>query len=864
MTDRSFPKRRKNRNYSLLALIVGCVCLLIVIGGILLSPVAIYSRANSAMNRGEYSHALTLFERIPGYRDTAQKTQTIRDLLSGQPASLSLTQTEITLIPGQQASLTPVLQPDSAASAALTWESDTPLVATVENGTVTAHASGFARITVRTQNNLTAQCTVTVPVLPTGLDMPPSLALDIGQSHTLTVAFSPSDTVVRTLTWESSVPSVASVTDGVVTAHQAGTAEIIATAVGGAQTRCTVTVNPRVQSLSLPEHVYLVPGVQSVLTVTFTPADVTDKTLTWESSDPSVATVTDGTVTAHTLGTTVITATAQGGAQARCTVEVTAPATEIDIEENVILCPGQSYQFPVTFTPSSVQIQNVTWESSDPHIASFENGVLTAWLPGIVTVTATAFGGAQASGTVTVNDFPLGISAPETLFLLPGVTHRMEIRFLPENYPYQAFTLTSEDPTIVQTHGETLTALRPGKTRVIATAYGAAGVACEVTVGDYITDLEINRAITLNPGQRFLPTVHTTPEGGDARSLTWESSDEQVVSYENGALVAHMPGTATVTATAPGGVWAQCTVTVRPEPVEIRLPQAVSLYPEEAYVLLSDVLPHEADSILRWESSDETVFTVEDGVLLGHALGSATLTATAWNGVTAQCTVTVVRRPLPLEFSQTEYVVVAGETFLPGFTFNESLVQLDNLSWNSDDPSVTAFKYGRFVTYRAGQTTITLTDGQFTSVTTVTVLPCAYTVTDDGVTVRIADNAQATVHVPDTIDGRPVIAVEDAGFMGDIRIEEIYLPESVEKIGENAFYLCVFLRKVSLSEGLTEIGPFAFANCINLRELRIPASVTSIAANAFYQADNLTVSCYANSVAHRFCVDNGIAFVLVE
>lgn len=53
------------------------------------------------------------------------------------------------------------------------------------------------------------------------------------------------------------------------------------------------------------------------------PSDVSDKTLTWSSSVPSVATVTqDGTVTSLSDGTAVISAVAVGGASASCTVKV--------------------------------------------------------------------------------------------------------------------------------------------------------------------------------------------------------------------------------------------------------------------------------------------------------------------------------------------------------------------------------------------------------------------------------------------------------------------------------------------------------------------------------------------------------------
>ena len=86
---------------------------------------------------------------------------------------------------------------------------------------------------------------------------------------------------------------------------------------------CGKTVE--VESVTLDKTaVTLDVGASTRLTATVAPSDATDKTVTWSSSDASVATVSDGTVTAVAEGTTTVTATA-GGKSATCTVTVNVP-----------------------------------------------------------------------------------------------------------------------------------------------------------------------------------------------------------------------------------------------------------------------------------------------------------------------------------------------------------------------------------------------------------------------------------------------------------------------------------------------------------------------------------------------------------
>lgn len=71
------------------------------------------------------------------------------------------------------------------------------------------------------------------------------------------------------------------------------------------------------------------------------------------------------------------------------------------------------------------------------------------------------------------------------------------------------------------------------------------------------------------------------------------------------------------------------------------------------------------------------------------------------------------------------------------------------------------------------------------------------------------------------------------GFMGNTVITSVVMPDSVTRIGENAFRGCPNLRRVRIGNGVTEISEYTFYECPSLTEVVIPDSVTKIGVNAF-------------------------------
>ena len=244
-------------------------------------------------------------------------------------SGVSLNKTSVTLTEGESEMLTATVKPDNATDMTVTWTSSDASIAKVENGKVTAVKAGSATITAKAGDK-TATCTVTVNkkvVAVTSVALNKTeLTLTEGDSETLTATVKPDDATDKTVTWTTSDASIATVdANGKVTAVKAGLATITAKA-GDKSATCTVTVNKKVvavTSVTLNKtELTLTEGDSETLTATVKPDDATDKTVTWTTSDASIATVdANGKVTAVKAGLATITAKA-GDKSATCKVTV--------------------------------------------------------------------------------------------------------------------------------------------------------------------------------------------------------------------------------------------------------------------------------------------------------------------------------------------------------------------------------------------------------------------------------------------------------------------------------------------------------------------------------------------------------------
>lgn len=320
---------------------------------------------------------------------------------------------------GLRATITPS---DTTDSKLLSWESEDPTIAIVSaTGNVTAKGAGTTTITVSAENGVSASCEVTVksPITAVRLSQT-DMTLERGASQQLRTMIEPVDTTDdRTLSWSSSVPSVAMVDDeGNVTALSEGYAIIRVETSNGKTATCTVQVvetqEAPITGVSLDqENVTLAEGENTTLNATITPSDTTDdRTLIWSSDAPEVAVVNGGVVTAIAPGTATITVTTSNGLSDSCVITVEPKEIAIDSvsldHSELTLKAGLSAELIATINPSDTTMSKaLTWESSNADVAVVEDGVVKAIAQGDALISVTTVNGKRAECTVHVFEVAL-------------------------------------------------------------------------------------------------------------------------------------------------------------------------------------------------------------------------------------------------------------------------------------------------------------------------------------------------------------------------------------------------------------------------------------------------------------------------
>lgn len=366
---------------------------------------------------------------------TATITVTAKDG-SGKKATCTVTVTQpvkgVTVSPasvviqkGNVQKLTASVVPANATNQELVYKSSNETVAIVsKDGIITGLNEGWATITVCSEENqaIYGTCTVKVglPVYVTKITLDTTnVTMWAGATRQLGVSIEPANADIKTVTYGSSNPDVATVSNtGLITAKKKGATTITVTAADGSgkSASCAVIVKQPVTGIQITPNGYtLVKGDVKQLSAVVSPADADNTGVIWASSNPNIAAVSaDGRVTAVNEGSCVITATCKDNASisASCTIVVGTPVTSVALAPNrASMNTGEIILISASVLPTNATNKGViwSWTSTDGGVITLTNGSVKALKAGTVTVTAKAAdnNGAQATCIITISGAPI-------------------------------------------------------------------------------------------------------------------------------------------------------------------------------------------------------------------------------------------------------------------------------------------------------------------------------------------------------------------------------------------------------------------------------------------------------------------------
>ena len=238
----------------------------------------------------------------------------------------------------------------------------------------------------------------------------------------------------------------------------------------------------------------IVPGGGETLTATVTPADATNKKVTWKSSNEAIATVdANGIVIGVAAGTATITVTTEdGGYTATCAVEVInfVNVTGVTLNKtSTTIAVGASETLTATVTPDNATFKNVTWKSSNEAVATVDaNGKVTGVKAGTATITVTTVvGGETATCAVEVITSVTGVTLNKTtLKLTKGASETLTATVVPGDAYNKNVTWTSSDPAVatVDASGKVTGVAKGTATITVTTEDGGHTATCAVEVAD--------------------------------------------------------------------------------------------------------------------------------------------------------------------------------------------------------------------------------------------------------------------------------------------------------------------------------------------------------------------------------------------
>ena len=376
------------------------------------------------------------------------------------------------------------------------------------------------------------------------------------------------------------------------------------------------------------------------------------------------------------------------------------------------------------------------------------------------------------------------------MYIPKGDTRKLYYSLTPDDAT-TTVTWSSDNTSIatVNSNGE-VKGVNKGVTTIFATTENGKTTSCEVNVITIeATSISLPVSQTLKVGETVTLTYNMSPSNA-TNSVTWKSTDTSIATVSSSGMVTgKAEGSTSITVTTDNGKSASCKVFVESKPIDptkITLPTSCNIEVGYSTKIRYTLEPGNATTTITWKSSDTSIATVSsDGIVKGIKQGSAKITATTDNGLSADI-----------------WVYIGG--------FKEGTIFYGTTSEDYD------------VTYK---------------VTDINANTCAV--------IRCEKTAKRIV-IPSSVQGYKVTSMTQVSF-SQCEIETITLPNSLTTIGTQAFSWCKSLKSISIPNSVTSIGEKSFMSCEKLESVVLSNNMKRIEYWLFWECTSLlNVSGYNN------------------
>ena len=542
-----------------------------------------------------------------------------------------------------------------------------------------------------------------------------STQLGVGMTETLTVSFPANE--YGSVTFSSSDKSVATIdSTGTVTAVATGKALIKAETYNGKYTTCELTVIDAPDQIALSTTRMNVPVGKkfSLSPVVSNENGECMAALRYASSRSNIASVdANGQITAIAAGTAIIRIMTQNDLYVDCTVVVQPAATSVVLSTTTCsLGVGQTAKIMAkvntasgSFIFSEGDYEYACFESNDSSIVTIDpvTGVVTAVAQGIAYVRLVTTNGKYALCKVEVGPGAEWLMFDEIVCTL-GVGQSKLLTCDKSAGSITTRTYTSSNPSVLSVVGNdatcTIKALSVGEAIVTATSSNGKTTTCTVTVKAEPEKVEFaESSITIGINEKvLLPQVTVSSSKGECmQNVTYTASNTNVVVSSTGYVTGIKDGSTTITATAYNGKSATITVRVLPQP------SSISLTAEKSKIAVGDTLPLkvtlDAPGTYTFSADKEGIVKISNGAATALAVGTVTITATTYNGLSDSITLEVLPVPANITLNIAETSLGVGMTQ----KLNASIPtgSLGTWSFKSSNPSVAAVDATGVVTAKA-------------------------------------------------------------------------------------------------------------------------------------------------------------------